>query len=232
VTTLEPRRARADRAPTPLPARRRPGRPSGGRLAADRDRLLDAAECVIARDGSGASLEAIAAEAGVTKPTLYARIGGRAALSDALAERLAARMVEHGRAAVVQRRLDRETFRLLFASSLATIGAHRELFLFVTRGSAEDAPHRALFLAGRSAGPLADLLAGRPGAATAVDDDTAATWAYGIVGMLNLVAHRWLEHGGDLEVLARQLADLVWAGVAGDAAGAPRPERATARRRR
>ena len=56
------------------------------------DSILDAAERVIARDGSGASIEAIAIEAGVTKPIVYARVGARAELCEALAERLAARL--------------------------------------------------------------------------------------------------------------------------------------------
>ena len=45
---------------------RRPGRPVGGQLEVDREQVLDAAERVIARDGAGASIEAVAAEAGVT----------------------------------------------------------------------------------------------------------------------------------------------------------------------
>ena len=43
---------------------RRRGRPPGGQPVADRDAILDAAERVIAREGSGASLDAVAAEAG------------------------------------------------------------------------------------------------------------------------------------------------------------------------
>jgi len=59
--------------------------------------MLDAAERVIARDGNGASLEAIATEAGVTKPIVYARVGSRAELSNALAARLADRLIAAAR---------------------------------------------------------------------------------------------------------------------------------------
>lgn len=175
------------------------------------------AERVIARDGHGASLEAIALEAGITKPVVYARIGSRAELSDALAGRLAERLLETGRVAVgTSGELDRDTLVALFRTTLETIGTHRELFLYVTRGVASDTPERALYLAGRSAAPLAQRLVHWR---TARDRDAGAAvpWAYALVGMLNLVALWWTEEGGvSAEVLAQQLAELVWPGLDGD----------------
>jgi AcrR family transcriptional regulator len=193
------------------------GRPSGGQLVVDRERLLDAAERVIERDGSGASLAAIAAEAGVTKPIVYARVGSRAVLSDALASRLAGRMVDRARTEIEGASLDLASLTRVFAAVLATIGSHRELFLFVTRGSADDTPQRTLYLAGRSAAPLADLLQAW-GRQVGNDENAAIPWAYGIVGMLNLAAQWWLEEAhGDFDRLAGQLAALVWSGIRGDA---------------
>jgi AcrR family transcriptional regulator len=193
--------------------RRRPGRPAGGRPVVDRDLLLDAAERVIARDGSGASLEAIAVEAGVTKPIVYARIGSRADLSNALAARLSDRLLNGGRAAI-DGELGLRTLSALFRSNLELLDTHRELFLYVTRGTADDTPERTLYLAGRSAGALAELLADwrrRSGA----DDGVALPWAYGIVGMINLVSLWWLdERDRPADVLADQLAELVWSGLA------------------
>ncbi len=194
--------------------RRRPGRPVGGLHVVDRDALLEAAERVITRDGSGASLEAIALEAGVTKPVVYARVGSRAELSNALAARLADRLIA---AAAVQitdgSRLDRVTLAAFFCTSLDTIGANRELFLYVTRGAADDTPERTLFLAGRSASPLADLLSHwrkRQGH----DPSVAMPWAYAIVGMLNLVSLWWIaESDVPAQVVADQLAELVWPGL-------------------
>ena len=75
-------------------APRKRGRPAGRTAAdgviADRDQLLSAAEALIGRDGPQVSLAAIAAQAGVTKPTLYREVGDRDALVHALAERLSA----------------------------------------------------------------------------------------------------------------------------------------------
>ena len=81
-------------APSDKPRRRgRPaGRTSADGVIADRDTLLSAAEQLIREQGPTVSLEAIAKEAGVTKPTLYRELGDRDALVNALAERLAIRM--------------------------------------------------------------------------------------------------------------------------------------------
>ncbi|MGW1149090.1 TetR/AcrR family transcriptional regulator, partial [Streptomyces sp. NPDC002454] len=49
--------------------------------------LLEAADRVVLRDGPGASMNAIAAEAGITKPILYRHFGDKGGLYAALAER-------------------------------------------------------------------------------------------------------------------------------------------------
>lgn len=194
-------------------ARRGRGRPAGGERVVDRRRILDAAERVIARDGNGASLEAIADEAGVTKPTVYARVGSRADLSNALAERLAHRLITRARTEADTSRPDRATLAKVFAITLETIGTHRQLFLYVTRGASDDASERALFVAGRSARPLADLLLGWR-AAQGRDAAVAVPWAYAIIGMLNLVSLWWLDDGGrSAAELADELAELVWSGM-------------------
>lgn len=68
------------------------GRP----ISTSTDALLDAARRAFVIDGyAGAHMSAIAAHAGVTKPTLYARIGGKDALFTATVERDAARLTGH-----------------------------------------------------------------------------------------------------------------------------------------
>lgn len=194
---------------------RRPGRPSGGGLAIGESLVLDAAERVIARDGRGASLQAIAAEAGVTKPSVYARVGDRASLSDALAGRLVERLTEAARGGLAGG-LDRDGLALFFTRTLEVLERERELFFYVTRGGSEDTAARTLHLANRSASPLAELLADwrrRNGR----DPVVATAWAYGIIGMLNMVALWWLDEGGEEPAaVAEHLADLTWSGVSGD----------------
>src|ERR671939_42161 len=58
-----------------------------GRSRQRRQELLDAADRVIMRDGPEASMNAIAAEAGITKPILYRHFGDKGGLYRALAVR-------------------------------------------------------------------------------------------------------------------------------------------------
>lgn len=53
-----------------------------------------AALAVIRRDGPNASMEAIASEAGVTKPVVYAHFGDKAGLSAAIARRVARELID------------------------------------------------------------------------------------------------------------------------------------------
>lgn len=192
------------------------GRPVGGQLAIDTDAVLDAAERVIARDGAAASVDAIALEAGLTKPSLYARVGDRASLSDRLAARLAERLVRTAGAPLADG-LGRQALADCFRCTLDELHRHRELFLFVTRGSSADAAARTLHLAERSAEPMAELLTDwrlRQG----LDVSVARPWAFGLVGMLNMVALWWLHEGDrDAAHLADELADLAWHGLDGPA---------------
>ena len=182
---------------------------------ADRGAVLDAAERVIARDGHGASLAAIALEAGVTKPVVYARVGSRADLSDALAGRLGDRLLAAVNTVSAADPSDRSTLVAVFRTVLETIAAHREVFLYVTRGTADDTPERALYVAARSAGPLAESL-GQWLARDDRDPSLAEPWAYAIIGMLNLVMLWWTQEA-DLPAaaVAERLADLVWPGLRG-----------------
>ena len=192
---------------------RRPGRPPGGRHVVDREVLLDAAERVIRRVGSGVSLDAIALEAGVTKPVVYARIGGRSDVANALAERLGDRMITAGSDAIDGRPYGRDMLASLIEASLETVADHRELFLYVTGGTSDESPLRTLFLAERSAVPIAKQIS-RWRSKQGLDTAVALPWAYAIIGMLNLVSSWWLtEADRSAEQLAQDLSELLWSGL-------------------
>ena len=194
---------------------RRPGRPLGGQLVVDREHVLDAAERVIRRDGAGSSLEAVAVEAGVTKPIVYDRVGGRADLADALAERLADRMVLATRTALAGETLSQTGLTRFIEANLRTVADHRELFLYVTGGSTEQTALGRLSLAERSTTPLTKTLAvWRSGIQQ--DPGVAEAWAFGIVGMLQMVSQWWITQE-DLSAaeVAGQISELLWNGLPG-----------------
>ncbi len=194
---------------------RRPGRPLGGQLVVDREHVLDAAERVIRRDGAGSSLEAVAVEAGVTKPIVYDRVGGRADVADALAERLADRMVLATRTALVGETLSQTGLTRFIEANLRTVADHRELFLYVTGGSTEQTALGRLSLAGMSTQPLAKTLAvWRSGIQQ--DPGVAEAWAFGIVGMLQMVSQWWItQEGLSAAEVAGQISELLWNGLPG-----------------
>lgn len=200
---------------------RKPGRPVGGQLEVGREQVLDAAERVIARHGAGASIDAVAQEAGVTKPIVYDRVGGRADLADALAERLSDRMVAAAASALVDEQgFTKESLTRFIRASLEVVGDHRDLFLYVTGGTTEQTALGRLKLAERSTTPMTTVLA-RWRSDLGQDPAVAQTWAMGIVGMLQLVSMWWLtQNERPAPVVAAEITELLWHGLPGPTPGA------------
>ncbi len=202
-------------------ARRGPGRPPGRSandgVLADRDTLLSAAERLIRAQGPSVTLDAIAAEAGVTKPILYRGVGDKDALVHSLAERLAARMTAEVRAMVAQAAGPRERLRTLVGGYLQVASLDRHLYLYVTAGGrSDDRVHQALLLADRTAHDLAAGIAAQR-SAQAADPGVALSWAYGLIGALHFVTLWWLRDGTtDTEHIAEQITTLLWSGLGGE----------------
>lgn len=177
--------------------------------------MLDAAEVAIRREGAGVSLETIAVEAGVTKPIVYARVGGRTELANALSQRLTERLIDASGAATRGQPYSRELFAAMVTANLTTVAENREVFLYITGGSSEEAPLRSLYLAELSVEPMAKWLA-RWRTKQGLDAEVAVPWAYAVIGMLNLIS-LWSisETGRSPEQLAEQLAELLWSGMSG-----------------
>jgi len=195
---------------------RGPGRPRGGQLDIGPEAILDAAERVIRRDGASASIDSVAIEAGITKPIVYARVGSRAELANALADRLASRMIAAARESLAGRSFTRESLVGFIAANLSTVLEHRELFLYVTSGSTEQTALSRLSLAERSATPLARALElWRIGVGR--DAAVAESWAYAMVGMLQM-ASLWVidDTSPDPESVATHMSELLWWGLVGE----------------
>jgi AcrR family transcriptional regulator len=176
--------------------------------------LLEAAEKLIRKKGPTVSLQAIAIEAGVTKPTLYREVGDRDALVNALAERLATRMAEATTRLVAQASSPREGLRNLIAGYLDLAARDRHLYLYVTAGgTGDDSVQQSLLLADGAASQFADPIAAYRVAHDA-DPAIATVWSYGLLGAMHFVTLWWLrDQATDIDVVVDQITSLLWSGM-------------------
>ncbi len=192
---------------------RRRGRPP----SVDRGGLLDAAERAIRRAGPSVSLDRIAAEAGVTKPVLFAHVGDRHAIVRALSQRLLARIDAASQEAIGAAAPGREALAAMLRATLETIAAHRHLYAFVNGASGGDVTlAHTLEFARRSATPIKEGTAAAR-SRSGLDPAPAQAWGYAIVGALHMVGLWWLNDPTvELEApqLAEQLTALLFDGLA------------------
>lgn len=101
--------------------------------SADRRRreLLEAADRVVLRDGPQASMNAIAAEAGITKPILYRHFGDKGGLYAALAKRHTDALLNSLRAALDAPAERRERVEATLDTYLAAIEARPQVYRFL-----------------------------------------------------------------------------------------------------
>jgi AcrR family transcriptional regulator len=192
-----------------------------------REGLLRAADAVVQREGAAASMAAMAAEAGVTKPILYRHFGDKAGLYAALAARHTETLMASLTAALAETATPKERVRRTVDVYLAALEADPQVYSFLVQ-SEEAAPVRGQvrgFLRQLqeqlSRGISAEL--GLPSG-----DVRAPIWAAGIVGMVQSAGDWWLEaRSRDPQAptrvdLSTQLTELLW-GAYGDAAREAQP---------
>ncbi|MEU5995574.1 TetR family transcriptional regulator [Spirillospora sp. NPDC047418] len=200
-------------------ARRDPGR---------RRALLEAADRVIQREGPEASMAAIAAEAGISKPILYRHFGDKSGLYQALAERHTGKLIEGIREEFSRGDEPvRDRTRSTIDTYLATISKNLHLYRFLMhRASAEDtATHSAMSTMIRDVSrELAEVMIAE---GEMTDRTRAYVWGHAIVGMVQTAGDWWLDHAEDVprEAVVDGLVDLVLGGLPAAASGlrGPRP---------
>jgi AcrR family transcriptional regulator len=196
-----------------------------------RRELLEAADRVVLRDGPQASMNAIAAEAGITKPILYRHFGDKGGLYRALAKRHTDALLDALRAAVDAPADRRERVEATLDTYLAAIEARPQVYRFLMHPAEDAQPPEAGFDVGRHSAPLLRRL-GEELAKVIHDrvdlgpgsEQLARVWGHGIVGMMHAAGDWWLgERPCSRAELVRSLADLLWGrlAAAGDRAGGP-----------
>ena len=180
--------------------------------AARRSELIDAAIRVIRRDGAAVSMDAIAAEVGVTKPILYRYFGDRDGLAGAVAERAFAQISADLGEALGSPGGDREILVATIDAYVSFVERDPDLYRYLmTRagptagpthggstqgrnpGRSRGAPAEALEgFAQQVAGAVAFVIGERLRAGGA-DSGAAEPWAYALVGMVHMSSGWWLE---------------------------------------
>lgn len=196
-----------------------------------RRELLEAADRVVLRDGPGASMNAIAAEAGITKPILYRHFGDKGGLYRALAVRHTDALLDALRAALDAPAGRRERVEATLDTYLAAIEARPQVYRFLMHPAEENAPGERGFDVGRHSAPLLRRLGEELAAVVAERvelgpdaERVARAWGHGIVGMMHAAGDWWLaERPCSRQELVRSLADLLWGrlAVADDRRGGP-----------
>jgi AcrR family transcriptional regulator len=198
---------------------KRARRPNPGRdvhKAQRREELLDAAVRTIRRVGPAASMEDIAAEAGITKPILYRYFGDRGGLTAGVAERFAGELMARLRAALASSAPPRDLVAATIDAYLAFVEADPELYRFLIRGAAVADPssHATLSSFVRQVGQEVAVVLGEQLRAAGRDSGAAEPWAYGIVGMVHQAGDWWVQRRTMPRArLVEYLTSLLWSGV-------------------
>ncbi|MFD3945469.1 TetR family transcriptional regulator [Streptomyces sp. NPDC058579] len=196
-----------------------------------RRELLEAADRVVLRDGPKASMNAIAAEAGITKPILYRHFGDKGGLYRALATRHTDALLAALRAALDAPADRRRRVESTLDTYLASIEALPQVYRFLMHPAEETHQAEQGFDVGRHSAPVLRRMGEELGQVIAeridlgpVGDAQARIWGHGIVGMMHAAGDWWLgERPCSRAELVQALADLLWGRLAeaGDKEGAP-----------
>ena len=199
----------------------------GARLPAAerRAQLLDVARRVFGRDGyRGASMEAIAEAAGVTKPVLYQHFSSKHALYASLLEAELGQLTEALVRAFDLAEGNEERLRLGFGAYLGFVEAHEDAFrLLFTEGLGLDDDFQRRVARFREW--VADRITAIIRAEAGLPEARARALAVAIAGMAESAAAWWLSESSPLPIadLADELAGLAWKGFARYPAPDPGP---------
>ncbi|MEE2037942.1 TetR/AcrR family transcriptional regulator [Nocardiopsis sp. CT-R113] len=194
----------------------RGGRGGRGRDPERRRAILDAADRVIQRDGPDASMLAIAAEAGISKPILYRHFGDKGGLYRALAQRHVDPLIERIREELHQHTRFEVRARATVGAYLSMISQNLNLYRFLMdRATAEDSRMRGDL--GMMVRRLGEELAEQLLTETRVGSRLRSQIvAHAVVGMVQAAGEWWLEHPevGEQEIID-DLTDAVVGAIRG-----------------
>ena len=180
-----------------------------------REALLETAIACIRREGPDASMDEIAAEAGVTKPIVYRYFRHKADLYDAIAVRYTESVAADVRKAL-RRKDPRESLRAGIDAYIRLVDRDTEIYRFLMQRArlsrvSDDGPVENFM---RRLGDEIGLVLGERLRQLGLDSGPAEVWGHAIVGTVSASVDWWVER----RVLPRRrlvqyLTDLLWTGM-------------------
>lgn len=186
------------------------------RRARKREGLLEAAIKVVRREGPAVSMDAIAKEAGVTKPIIYKAFGDREGLTAALADRFSAELSQRIAGALAKACDDRERVSATIDAYLGFIEEDPKIVRFLVHRGLAEIESSGIATSGfvRHLAELVTQALGEAMRKDKVDSGAAEPWAYAIVGAVHLAGDWWLERRTlPRERLVEYLTALAWDGM-------------------
>jgi AcrR family transcriptional regulator len=207
--------------------RRKRDTENDARRAERRAELLRAANQVVKRDGPNASMSAIAAEGGVTKPILYKHFGDKGGLYQAIAEFYVRQLMERLRDALKSENDPHGLIRRTIDAYIGFVEEEPEAYRFLMHRAISERPEAEATVSQfiqQVAREVAVIL-GEELRRAGIDSGGAQPWAHGIVGMVQLAGDWWLKNRTmTRERLVEYLDVLLWSGFS--TLPAPRREEA------
>lgn len=182
-----------------------------------RQQFVQAALRVLAASGPDLPMDAVAAEAGVTKPVLYRYFSDKAALVDALGEAGSAFLLDRLLPAIQADGPPLARVRDAVGAYFSVIDEHPNLYWLLARWPAAEGRGAEVVL--RDKELIASTLTAVIGDYLRVfglDSGAAEPWAYGITGLVQSTGEWWLQRRSMSRVhVVEYVASLIWAALSG-----------------
>ncbi|WP_460865035.1 TetR/AcrR family transcriptional regulator [Rhodococcus aerolatus] len=183
---------------------------------ARREEFVDGAITAIRREGPGIGLEAFAGELKVSKTVLYRHFADKNDLVEAILTKIAETvLLPPLLTELAAQRDDYAQARALLGAYVHSIAEEPALYGFVFANGASGGQQVVATTERVVAEALASLVGDRL-RSEGMDSGGALPWAYGVVGMVQLATHWWVDNRTmSAEALIDYLTMLAWGGLSG-----------------
>jgi AcrR family transcriptional regulator len=185
---------------------------------ARREEFVDAAIGAIRREGPNIGMETVAAELQVSKTVLYRHFTDKSDLIGAILTKIAQTVLLPPLLAELEQvRDDFDQARGVIGAYVNSIAAEPSLYSFVFAHNQEVGDQESVVATTeRVVAEALSALVGDRLRTMGMDSGGAQPWAYGVVGMVQLATHWWVDNRTmSAEALVDYLTMLVWGGLEG-----------------